>query len=54
MTFELKIAKESPEDIENGPQIKPIYIFWSNECLNQANIRSWVYFNPFSANVPLM
>ena len=26
MKFELKITKESPEDIENGPQIKPIYI----------------------------
>ena len=27
MKFELKITKESPEDIENGPQIKPIYIY---------------------------
>ena len=28
MKFELKITKESPEDIENGPQIKPIYIYF--------------------------
>ena len=27
MKFELKMMKEIPEDIENGPQIKPISIF---------------------------